>query len=101
MATRSLELQGGIVSRTMGKDGVVRMKILMKRQQLEQILEQVVKKNDSNMALFKSSVSKSLEWRLKEMKRIRVLKSRKMKQDCRSYWRPALQSIPEARELSI
>ncbi|KAI3718265.1 hypothetical protein L6452_19129 [Arctium lappa] len=99
-ATRSLEIlkamgvRGGVVSRTMEDGGVVRMKILVKRQELEQVLERVTKKrDDSRRQLSRSLASKSLEPRLKEMKKMGI--SEQVNGDCRSYWRPALQSIPE------
>ncbi|KAI3499302.1 hypothetical protein L1887_35097 [Cichorium endivia] len=107
MAARNLEVldimgfMGGAVSQTLQKDGVVRMKILVKRQQLEQVLEQVVKKNGKNEGrhvrrpMSRSSASKSLEQRLKDMKRIQVLRRQQVNRDCRNYWRPVLQSIPE------
>lgn len=113
MATTNLKVldvtgvPGGVVSRTVGKDGVVRMKILMKRHQLQKILEQAVKKNDNvgnhvNIRpLMRSSVSNPLERRLKEIKRLQIQRSRQVNRNCGSYWRPALQSIPEARVLSI
>nr|GEV27655.1 hypothetical protein [Tanacetum cinerariifolium] len=53
MATRSLEIlklvgaRGGVVTRTV-ENGVVRMKILVKRQDLEHIVEQVTQKRDDN-----------------------------------------------------
>ncbi|KAL4585066.1 hypothetical protein LXL04_009680 [Taraxacum kok-saghyz] len=52
MNTRNLEVLdmmrflGGAVTQTLQKDGVVRLKIMVKRKQLEQVLEKVVKKND-------------------------------------------------------
>ncbi|KAI3765686.1 hypothetical protein L2E82_15728 [Cichorium intybus] len=113
MAARNLEVldimgfMGGAVTQTLQKDGVVRMKILVKRQQLEQVLEQVVKKNDKNEGrhvrrpMSRSSESKSLEQRLKDMKRKPILRRKQVSRDCRTYWRPVLQSIPESRVLVI
>ncbi|KAI3765685.1 hypothetical protein L2E82_15727 [Cichorium intybus] len=109
MSTRSLEVldfkgvQEGVVSRTVGRDGVVRMKILVKRHQLEQILQQVVQKNNNMGNHIKiRPVSKSLERRLKDIKRIQIQRSKQVKRNCRGYnWRPALQSIPESRVLII
>ncbi|KAJ9560614.1 LOW QUALITY PROTEIN: hypothetical protein OSB04_005774 [Centaurea solstitialis] len=97
-ATRSIEIlkaigvRGGVVSRTIEDGGV--MKILVKRQELEQVLERAVKKRDDNRRqLSRSLASKSLEPQLKEMKKVGI--SEQVNRDCRSYWRPALQSIPE------
>ncbi|KVH96517.1 hypothetical protein Ccrd_001381, partial [Cynara cardunculus var. scolymus] len=99
-ATRSLEIlkamgvRGGVVSRTVEDGGVVRMKILVKRQELEQVVERVVKKRDDNRRqLSRSLASKSLEPKIKEMKKTRI--SDQVNGDCRSHWRPALHSIPE------
>ncbi|KAL4585068.1 hypothetical protein LXL04_009682 [Taraxacum kok-saghyz] len=111
MATRSLEIlkaigvRGGVVSRTVEEGGVVRMKILVKKQEMEQVLEQVMKKIDDNKEnrikgnnvrqLSRSLASKSLEPQLKDIKKIKVVTFDEGNRDCRSYWRPALQSIPE------
>ncbi|GJU37174.1 hypothetical protein Tco_1185528 [Tanacetum coccineum] len=97
-------VQGGMVSRTVDQNGVVRMKILVKRHELEQVLDRVAKKTDHNKQnhvsiryISRSPASKSLlDQRLKDMKRMRILKSRQIKGNCRGSWRPALQSIPEA-----
>ncbi|KAI3804043.1 hypothetical protein L1987_32211 [Smallanthus sonchifolius] len=104
MATKNLEVfnkirdRRGAVSHSV-ENGVVRMKILVKRQEVQQVLEQVTnrkgdyKRNHVNFRLV--SASKTLEQRLKDMRRMRILRSKQMKGDCRSYWRPALESIPE------
>ncbi|KAI3718295.1 hypothetical protein L6452_19159 [Arctium lappa] len=110
MATTNLEVlnmigvRGGVVSQMVEHNGVVRMKILVKRQQLEQVLEQVVKKREADKGihvnlqrLSKSSVPKSLEQRLNDLKRMQIQRSSKSKRDCRGFWKPALRSIPEAK----
>ena len=96
-------VQGGRVSRTVDENGVVRMKILVKRHELEQVLDRVAKKTDHNKQnhvsirhVSRSPASRSLDQRLKDMKRMRILKSRQIMGDRRGSWRPALQSIPEA-----
>lgn len=110
MATKSLEIlkvvgaRGGVVTRTV-ENGVVRMKILVKRQELKQVLEQVTQKMDDNKEnkskgnnlrkLSRSLASKSLEPQLDDSKENKNVKSDQVNRDCRSYWRPALQSIPE------
>ncbi|KAJ0521570.1 hypothetical protein HanIR_Chr10g0472481 [Helianthus annuus] len=113
MATKNFDMfnkivvQRGLVTHSV-ENGAVRMKILVKREELQQVLEQVTnnigenKQNHVNLGLMsKQPTSKSLEQRLKDMKRSRILRSRQMKRDCRRYWRPALESIPEARVLTI
>ncbi|PWA91092.1 hypothetical protein CTI12_AA093800 [Artemisia annua] len=111
MATKSVEIlkvvgaRGGVVTRTV-ENGVVRMKILVKRQELKQVLEQVTQKRDDNKEnklskgnnhrkLSRSLASKSLEPQLDDSKENKNVKSDQVNRDCRSYWRPALQSIPE------
>ncbi|KAI3499297.1 hypothetical protein L1887_35092 [Cichorium endivia] len=111
MATRSLEIlkaigvRGGVVSRTVEDGGVIRMKILVKRQQMDQVLEQVMKKIGDNKEnqnkgnnvrqLSRSLASKSLEPQSEDKKKMKIAKSDETNRDCRSNWRPALQSIPE------
>lgn len=107
MATRNrmMEFLGGAVSQSLQQDGVVRLKILVKRQQLEQVLGQVVKKHDNNERCHvirpRSSASKWIQQWLKDMKRIQILRSHQVKRDFRTYWRPILRSIPESRVLVI
>ncbi|GKB63213.1 hypothetical protein Tco_0919399 [Tanacetum coccineum] len=89
-------IQEGMVSRTVDENGVVRMKILVKRHDLVQVFDRVAKKTDHNKRNIRqvsgSSASKSLDQRLKDMKRMRILKSRQIKEDCRGSWRPALKA---------
>ncbi|KAL8202031.1 hypothetical protein R6Q57_011178 [Mikania cordata] len=110
MSTKNLEVfnkirdhRSGVFSQ-MAENGAVRMKILVKRQELQQFLEQVTNKNGHDnkrkhvilQPFSRSQPSKSLEQMLKDMKRMRILRSsRRMKGSCRIYWRPALESIPE------
>ncbi|KAJ9560613.1 hypothetical protein OSB04_005773 [Centaurea solstitialis] len=99
----TIGVSGGVVSQMVKHDGVVRMKILVKRQQLEQVLEQVMKKTEADKEivnlrrLSKSSASKSLEQRLNDLKRMQIQRGNKTKRDCRGFWKPALRSIPEAK----
>lgn len=101
MATKNLEVikrisnHRGVVSQSV-ENGVVRMKILVKREDLEQVLEKV--RSKQNHVNLRPMGSRSLEQRLKDMKRMRI---RQRKGDCRKYWRPALESIPEAGVLTI
>ena len=107
MATRNLEILdmmgflGGAVTQTVQKDGVVRLKILVKRQQLEQVLQQVVKKNDNKEKCHVILPRSSAQQRLKDMKMMQNLRSKQVKRDCRNYWRPILRSIPESKVLVI
>ncbi|GKC42701.1 hypothetical protein Tco_1060423 [Tanacetum coccineum] len=110
MATRSLEIlkvvgaRGGVVTRTV-ENGVVRMKILVKRQELEHIVEQVTQKRDDNKEitskgnnlrkLSRSLASKSFEPQFDDSMQNKNVKSDQVNRNCPSYWRPALQSIPE------
>ncbi|GKF07570.1 hypothetical protein Tco_0041794, partial [Tanacetum coccineum] len=87
------------------ENGVVRMKILVKRQEFKQVLEQVTQQKDDNKEnklkgnnprkLSKSLASKSFEPQLYDSKENKNVKSGQVNRDCRIYWRPALQSIPE------
>ncbi|KAK1436160.1 hypothetical protein QVD17_01936 [Tagetes erecta] len=101
MATKNLEVSKrignhrGVVTQSV-ENGVVRMKILVRRGDLEQVLEKV--RNKQTHVNLRPTGSKSLEQRLKDMKRMRI---RQRKGDCRKYWRPALESIPEAGVLTL
>ncbi|PSS21773.1 VWFA domain-containing protein [Actinidia chinensis var. chinensis] len=78
------------------EDGVVRMKIIVKKQDLNQMLELI---RNGNKMDPKSSVSTTpslcLEQRLNFLRRRHQLRANQVKGSPRSYWRPALQSIPE------
>lgn len=101
MATRSLEIlkamavRGGVVSRTLEDGGVVRVKILIKRGELEQVIKGRVHDNKENHVnrrqLSRSLASKSLKAPV-EVKRVSF---DLVNLESRSHWRPALQSIPE------
>ncbi|KVH96518.1 hypothetical protein Ccrd_001382 [Cynara cardunculus var. scolymus] len=106
MATTSLEVLNtmGVVTQTVERNGVVKMKILVKRQQLEHVLEQIVKKRESDKGrhvnlrrLSRSPASNSLEQRLNDLKRIQIQRSSQSKRNCRGFWKPVLGSIPEAK----
>ncbi|KAI3980584.1 hypothetical protein MKX01_025149 [Papaver californicum] len=84
----------GVVSHT-DENGVVRMKILVKKQDLKQMLEMMDngKESSSNNNTQQQSSSLSLEQRLhimrrKHQRRVEQAKGRRI-------WQPALQSIPE------
>ncbi|PSS29536.1 Protein Shroom2 like [Actinidia chinensis var. chinensis] len=78
------------------EDGVVRMKIVVKKQDLKQMLELIRNGNTTDL---KSSVSTTpslcLEQRLNFMRRRHPLRASQVKGSRQSYWSPALQSIPE------
>ncbi|KAJ9560612.1 hypothetical protein OSB04_005772 [Centaurea solstitialis] len=100
----TIGVSGGVVSQMVKHNGIVRMKILVKRQQLEQVLEQVVKKTEADKGLqvnlrqlSKSSTSKSLEQRVNDLKRMQIQRGNKTRRDCHGFWKPALRSIPEAK----
>ncbi|KAK9048496.1 hypothetical protein SSX86_032540 [Deinandra increscens subsp. villosa] len=120
MATKALGVfnkirdhTGAAVSQMVVENGVVRMKILVKRQDLQQVLEEVTNKKGENKqrminlrggpisSSLRPQSPKSVEQRLKDMKRMRpgvqrVIRRQMKGAGCRSYWRPALESIPEA-----
>ncbi|MCL7028239.1 hypothetical protein MKW94_024665 [Papaver nudicaule] len=94
----------GVVSRT-DENGVVRMKILVKKQDLKQMLEMMNNGNKSitptndtqhhqqSSTLVSSNLS--LEQRLHSMRRRHQRRVQHVKGGNRRTWRPALQSIPE------
>ena len=71
------------------EDGVLTMKIVVKKQDLKKMLEVIrASKSSAHQPLFSPSQS-SLEQRLNLLRRKHVFRGR------RSSWRPALHSIPE------
>lgn len=80
---KSIGIQGGVASQTMEDGGTIRMKILVKKQELEQVLERLINKRGDNkenrikgnnlQQLSKSSASKSLESLLKEVKKTNIV----------------------------
>ncbi|OVA08875.1 Protein of unknown function DUF4228 [Macleaya cordata] len=87
---------GGVVSR-MDEDGVVRMKIVVKKQDLKHMLQMMENGNKNNSIHQKSplvSSNLSLEQRLHVMRRRQLRRAENVKGGPRT-WRPALQSIPE------
>ncbi|KAJ0521565.1 hypothetical protein HanIR_Chr10g0472421 [Helianthus annuus] len=107
MATRSLEIlkavavRGGLVSRTLEDGEVVRMKILIKRRDLEQVIKKSYNNKENrdkgynHRQLSRSMASKSLKAPVNDTVKVTRANSDPVKVDCRSHWRPALQSIPE------
>ncbi|GMH02937.1 hypothetical protein Nepgr_004776 [Nepenthes gracilis] len=83
---------GGVVAHSTGDDGNVRLKIVVRKQDLKQILEAMKNSVSSPMP------SLSLEQRLFLMRRrLSAGKFNHGKVNRRISWRPALQSIPEER----
>ncbi|KAL6346912.1 hypothetical protein AAG906_003029 [Vitis piasezkii] len=72
------------------EDGVLRMKIVVKKQDLKQMLE--VMRGGKSSA---HQPSLSLEQRLNLLRRKHVLRGNQSNRSRRSSWRPALHSIPE------
>ncbi|KAK1419353.1 hypothetical protein QVD17_28519 [Tagetes erecta] len=101
MHTRNLEIleavtaSGGVVSQTLGDGGIVRVKILIKRRELEQVIKKrdaVNKENcviaNCNRRLSRSVASKSLKSPVNDTGKVNA-------DGWSSHWRPALQSIQE------
>ncbi|KAJ9704501.1 hypothetical protein PVL29_002863 [Vitis rotundifolia] len=78
------------------EDGVLRMKIVVKKQDLKQMLE-VMRggKSSAHSPLFLPSPSLSSEQRLNLLRRKHVFRGNQSNRSRRSSWRPALHSIPE------
>ena len=80
------------------EDGVVRMKLLVRKQDLKQMLEMVRggRSNNNGASYQQSPSSLSLEHRLNQLRRRQLLRaSAATKERRRSSWSPVLQSIPE------
>ncbi|PON89926.1 hypothetical protein TorRG33x02_142120 [Trema orientale] len=87
----------GVVSQT-EEDGVVRMKIVVRKQDLKQMLEVMGGNKQGNGSNNPSSFSPSFsaEQRLSLLRKKHVLmRANLAKQSRRSSWSPVLQSIPE------
>lgn len=83
----------GVVSQT-EEDGVVRMKIVVRKQDLKQMLQVMGGNNDHNTSSFSPSLT--AEQRLSLLRKKHVLmRANLAKQSRRSCWSPVLQSIPE------
>lgn len=81
-----------------GEGEVVRMKILVKKENLEKVVEGMRANAgmSSDVASILSSSSMYLEERINAMKRKRISRATPVKLSCHhSSWRPALYSIPE------
>lgn len=82
---------GSVVSRVIDEGGLMKMKMVVKKQDLKQMLELLKGGNNSN-----ASPCMSLEQRLILMRKRQVLRENQGKRSSlRSSWKPVLQSIPE------
>ncbi|KAE9447419.1 hypothetical protein C3L33_20698, partial [Rhododendron williamsianum] len=77
----------------------MRVKIVVKKQDLKQMLEAIRAARSNNIAAQSSSVSPTpslcLEQRLNLMRKRQQWRANQVKGSRRSCWRPALHSIPE------
>ncbi|KAF9600420.1 hypothetical protein IFM89_009335 [Coptis chinensis] len=93
------QVHGGSVVSSKDEDGVVRMKIVVKKQDLKNMLEKISGgNNDTRQAPPVQSAFSSvltLEHRLNIMRKRHVKRVENANKGCRSSWRPMLQSIPE------
>ncbi|CAK7329445.1 unnamed protein product [Dovyalis caffra] len=86
---------GSVVSHTK-EDGFVRMKLVVRKQDLNQMLELMRGgKSNTNQASYSTASSLSLEQRLNLLRRKHLSRSNPAKGSCQRSWTPALQSIPE------
>ncbi|PQQ14467.1 hypothetical protein Pyn_20096 [Prunus yedoensis var. nudiflora] len=84
-----------VLSHQSQEDGVVRMKILVRRQDLKQVLELTNGGINSQASVVRPS-SLCVEQRLSLLRKKHLLRaSLAAKRSRQSSWRPALQSIPE------
>ncbi|KAG6761705.1 hypothetical protein POTOM_034934 [Populus tomentosa] len=88
---------GSVVSHTNeDEDGFVRMKLVVRKQDLKQMLELMRGcESSTNQASYSPASSLSLEQRLNLLRRKHLSRSNAAKGSCRRSWTPALQSIPE------
>ena len=96
MLETAVNVNGGGVVSCIEKDGVVRMKIIVKKQDLTQMLEVMGGGGKSKAHLQPSNLpSLSAEQRLNLLQKKHVLRANTTKESSSSSWSPALQSIPE------
>ncbi|KAJ6927483.1 hypothetical protein NC651_011509 [Populus alba x Populus x berolinensis] len=90
------QVNGGCVVSHTNENGFVRMKLVVRKQDLKQMLE-VMRggKSNANQASYSPVSSLSLEQRLNLLRRKHLSRSNSAKGSCRRSWTPALQSIPE------
>ncbi|KAJ6937195.1 hypothetical protein NC652_011761 [Populus alba x Populus x berolinensis] len=90
------QVNGGCVVSHTNENGFVRMKLVVRKQDLKQMLE-VMRggKSNANQASYSPVSSLSLEQRLNLLRRKHISRSNSAKGSCRRSWTPALQSIPE------
>ncbi|CAN6554565.1 unnamed protein product [Malus baccata var. baccata] len=82
-----------VISHHTREDGAVRMKILVRKEDLQQVLELMNGSSIHNQAsVVRASSSFSLEQRLNVLRKKQVQRTKQRRQ---SSWSPELQSIPE------
>ncbi|PNT21279.1 hypothetical protein POPTR_009G138700v4 [Populus trichocarpa] len=87
---------GSVVSHTNeDEDGFVRMKLVVRKQDLKRMLELMRGCESSTNQSYSPASSLSLEQRLNLLRRKHLSRSNAAKGSCRRSWTPALQSIPE------
>ncbi|KAG6778014.1 hypothetical protein POTOM_017858 [Populus tomentosa] len=90
------QVNGGCVVSHTNENGFVRMKLVVRKQDLKQMLEVMGGgKSNANQASYSPVSSLSLEQRLNLLRRKHLSRSNSAKGSCRRSWTPALQSIPE------
>ncbi|OAY52280.1 hypothetical protein MANES_04G070500v8 [Manihot esculenta] len=89
------QANGGSVVSQVNEDGVVRMKLLVRKQDLRQMLE-VMRGHGKNISQQQSFSSLSVEQRLNLLRKKQLLRANAAaKESRRRSWTPQLQSIPE------
>ncbi|WOG84195.1 hypothetical protein DCAR_0103376 [Daucus carota subsp. sativus] len=94
------DAEEGVVScQQNGQGQVTRVKILVKKENLEKVLQAIRANTGKSSTIEAASSSLYLEECINAMKRRRALRANQVKLSCRndSSWRPALDSIPECR----
>ncbi|KAJ6765861.1 PLASTID MOVEMENT IMPAIRED PROTEIN-RELATED [Salix purpurea] len=90
------QINGGCVVSHTNENGFVRMKVVVRKQDLKQMLE-VMRggRSNDNRASNSPVSSLSLEQHFNLLRRKHLSRSNSAKGSCRRSWTPALQSIPE------
>lgn len=97
IANASSSREGGVVSR-IDENGALRLKIVVRKQDLKQMLGIInggTGKNHNYCCYQSSPPSFSVEERLNLLRKKQLLRSNAIKKKSRHCWSPELQSIPE------
>ncbi|KAK9109347.1 hypothetical protein Sjap_017407 [Stephania japonica] len=89
------QMQGGNSVSRRDEDGTLRMKIVVKKQDLKHFLGMMGSGNNGNNNQASLSSLTTLEQRLHVLRSRQVRRSVEVAKSSRGPWRPALQSIPE------